>query len=61
MDKTDIEAGASYLSIHDVPYRVAAVDGQRVVARCEQGRTSADFEMPLDRFAKSMKCRKPGS
>ena len=54
MRVTEIESGVTYLSIHDVPYRVIAVLADRVRAKCESGR-SKEFEMPLDKFADAMR------
>lgn len=61
MDKSDIQELTSYISIHDVPYRVIRIDGQKVTARCESGKNNnAEFEISLGRFATSMKRRALG-
>lgn len=54
MRASEIEQGTTYLSVHNVPYRVIAVLQDRVRAKCESGK-SKEFEMPLDKFANAMR------
>lgn len=57
MDRNEISPGV-YLSIHQVPYRVLSVRDDGIVnAVCEAGRSNS-FEMPIDRFAVAMKCKR---
>lgn len=54
MHSGQIYENASYLSIHDVPYRVISRTEETVKAKCERGHVATAFEMPADRFAKAM-------
>lgn len=56
MDATDIEKNVTYLSIHDVPYRVLGIDAENNVRAQAVVGKSRPFLMSMERFAETMKC-----
>lgn len=54
MHENEIIAGLTYLSIHDVPYRVVRRDETTITAICVIGRKNKEFVEPADRFAEAM-------